>query len=107
MKSKTFSLAVLSLGLCTLANAYEYKTPDVRFKHLAPSAKVAETTDFNDGYKVEKAVQADRQIASEKDTQEREPSSYTHDKEAADEDVKADEHEVKPWLYRINHDSAN
>ena len=108
MKSKTFSIAALSLGICTFAMANEYKTPDVGFKEKTPSAKMAGTTEFNEGYKVEKAVQADRQIASEKDnTSEREPSSYTHDKDAADEDVKTDEHEVKPWLYRINHDSAN
>jgi hypothetical protein len=105
MKSKTFSLAAVSLGLCTLAMAAEYKTPDVGFKETAPSVKVAGATNFDEGYKVEKAALADRQIASEKDSAEREPSSYNHD--AKDKDVKADEHEVKPWLYKINHDSAN
>ena len=107
MMSKTFSLLALSMGLSTLAMAAEYKTPEVGFKEMAPSTKLSGTADFNDGYKVEKAVQADRQIASEKDPTDREPSSYTHDKDGVDEDAKVDEPEAKPWLFKINHDSAN
>ena len=109
MKTKTISLAVLSLGVCTLAFAAEYKTPNVGFKETAPSHKETTLAEFNEEYKVEGAVKTDRQIASEKDSSEREPSSVVAEtkKEVVDDDKKPDEkYEPKPWLYRNKLDSA-
>ena len=104
MNTKKLSLVVLSLSVCTLVMAGEYKTPNVGFKQTAPSHKQAEVTELNEGYKVEGATKTDRQIASEK---ERDPSSVDTKDQPAEEDMKADEkQEVKPWLYRNKLDSA-
>ncbi|MGZ3809839.1 MAG: hypothetical protein ACXVCE_17275, partial [Bacteriovorax sp.] len=76
MKTKTISLAVLSLGICSLAFAAEYNSPGVKFKATSPSAKETQVAEFNEDYKVEGAVKTERGIASENDS-EREPSSVT------------------------------
>ena len=104
MKTKTISLAVLSLGLCTLAFAAEYKEPTVEFKRTSPSFKETKVAEFNDEYKVEGAVKTDRGIASEKEDQ-REPSSVmADDKKKMEEmpsyDDKEETFTPKPWLYR-------
>lgn len=112
MKVKIISLAVLSLGVCGVAMASDYKAPMVGFKETAPSHKETKMAEFNEEYKVEGAVSTDRQIASEKDASEREPSSLVaKDKkkvmENMEEDKKAEEKfEPKPWLYRNKLDSA-
>ncbi|MBC7539121.1 MAG: hypothetical protein H7281_09885 [Bacteriovorax sp.] len=109
MKTKSISLVVLSLGVCTLAYAAEYKTPTVGFKETAPSHKETQVAEFNEEYKVEGAVKTDRQIASEKDSSDREPSSVVAEekKHAMEEEKKTDEKvEPKPWLYRNKLDSA-
>lgn len=109
MKTKTISLAVLTLSVCTLALAAEYKTPSVGFKEAAPSEKETTLAEFNEEYKVEGAVKTDRQIASEKDSSEREPSSVVvqEKKHEVDEEKNTDEKlEPKPWLYRNKLDSA-
>ena len=108
MKTKSI-LLVASLSICALAVAAEYKTPSVGFKETAPSHKETKMAEFEEGYKVEEAVKADRQIASENDSSEREPSSVTaSDKKPVEDDaMKADEKfEPKPWLYRNKLDSA-
>lgn len=109
MKTKTISLAVISLGVCTLAMAAEYKAPTVGFKEAAPSHKATEMMEFNDEYKVEGAVKTDRQIASEKDPSEREPSSLIAmkkkkvEQETVGEEKKEDDKMTPtPWLYNKN-----
>jgi len=106
MKIKFISLAVLSLGICTLAISAEYKSPKVAFKKATPSHQETKMAEFSEEYKMEGAVKADRQIASEED-HDREPSSVVgHDKKQHEEvDEKAsEEFEPKPWLYRTNKD---
>lgn len=108
MKVKTISLAVLSLSVCTLALAAEYTAPTVGFKETAPSHQVTKVAEFNEEYKVEGAVKTDRQIASEKDSSDREPSSVAaqEKKKVIEEEKKEDKFEPKPWLYRNKLDSA-
>lgn len=109
MKIKSISLVVLSLGVCTLAIAAEYKSPSVGFKQATPSEKETKVAEFNDEYKVEDAVKTDRQIASEKEESDRVPSSVVaHDKKPAIDEEKAaeDKFEPKPWLYRTSRDAA-
>lgn len=107
MKTKSLSLAVLSLSICTLAMAAEYKSPKVGLKKASPSHKEIKVAEFNDEYKVEGAAVTDRQIAS-KEESEREPSSVVaHDKKKADvvdEKDPGDKVEPQPWLYRTNRD---
>jgi len=111
MKTKSkISLSLLALGLCSLAFAIEYKTPEVGFKDRAAPSKEMKIADWGDHYKVEKDYQAnDRQIASEKssdfvpDSSDREPSSVVakEKKKMFDEEMKDSEFEApKPWLYR-------
>lgn len=107
MTTKKISLVVLSLGVCTLAMATDYKAPTIGFKEASPSHKITKTAEFNEDYKVEGAVKTDRQIASEKEPAEREPSSYAKDKKMVmhevkevDEDKSEDKADVKPWLYK-------
>jgi hypothetical protein len=107
MKTKMISLALLSLGVCTITWASDYKSPSIGFKETTPPVKEMKVAEFNETYKVEEAVKTDRQIASEKEPSEREPSSVTH--EAKIDDVDADKDEKftpKPWLYRNKVDSA-
>lgn len=103
MKKKIVSLSLLTLGICSLAYAAEYKSPEVGFKkHVAPS-KEMKTADFGEHYKVEMGAETTRQIASEEES-EREPSSVmAKDKkkfapvpEVKEEPVDA----PKPWTYR-------
>ncbi|MDD4973422.1 MAG: hypothetical protein PHY93_03680 [Bacteriovorax sp.] len=109
MKTKILSLAVLSLGVCTVAFAADYKSPNLGFKETAPSNKETQTAEFNEEYKVEGAAKTDRQIASEKDSSDREPSSVVakeKKKEVEVEEKAEDKVEPKPWLYRNKLDSA-
>lgn len=110
MKTKTISLIVLSLGVCTLAMAAEYKSPSVGFKHASPSEKETKVAEFNDEYKVEGAVKTDRQIASEKEESDREPSSImAQDKKkpvVVEEEKDEDKMAPKPWLYRTKDATA-
>ena len=109
MKTKIISLAVLSLAVCTLAIAADYKSPNVGFKEVAPSHKESTLAEFSDEYKVEGAKTTDRQIASEKEPSDREPSSIKAQEKKAvvDENNTADEkYEPKPWLYRNKLDAA-
>lgn len=103
---KMISLALLSLGVCSLAFATDYKAPKVGFKAHAPAAKEMKAAEFGENYKVEGAVTTDRQIASEEES-DREPSSLKT-KSMKKEVVKVEEptevvdHDVapKPWMYR-------
>ncbi len=109
MKTKSISLAVLSLSICTLAMAAEYKSPNVGIKKAAPSHKEIKVAEFNDEYKVEGAVNTDRQIASEKEASDREPSSVVaQDKKkpvmVEEKPAEEEKFEPKPWLYRTNRD---
>ncbi|MBP9679986.1 MAG: hypothetical protein KBD76_01160 [Bacteriovorax sp.] len=109
MKTKSLSLVMLSIGVCSLAYAAEYKTPDVQLKLASPSKVVAKGVEFNEGYKVEEAAKTDRGIASEKDKEsEREPSSIiAADKAKNPQNEKKDEaFGPKPWLYKTKLDSA-
>ena len=109
MKTKAISLAILSLSVCTLAMAADYKTPLVGFRETAPSNNATNMTEVHDDYKVEEAVSPDRQIASEKDSSERVPSSIVAEdkKPMGDDDMKVEgKIEPKPWLYRNKLDSA-
>lgn len=108
MKTKILSLAVLSLGVCTVAFAADYKSPNVGFKETAPSHKEIQVAEFNEEYKVEGAVKTDRQIASEKDSSDREPSSIVakEKKKEVVEEKADDKVEPKPWLYKNKLDSA-
>ena len=103
MKSKKIlSLSLLTLAFCSLAIATEYNSPEVGFKaHAAPS-KEMKTADFGEHYKVEDGKSNDRQIASEEDSSDRDPSSVVAKKtkdfvpEVTEEPTDA----PKPWLYR-------
>lgn len=110
MKKKVIALSLLTLGICSLAVATEYKNPEVGFKKYAAPSKEMKTADFGDHYKVETGIETTRQIASEEES-DREPSSVVaKDKkkfvpvpEVKDEPVEA----PKPWLYRTNENSRN
>lgn len=111
MKTKSISVVVLSLGVCTLAMAAEYKSPNVGFKEASPSHKETKVAEFNDEYKVEGAVETDRQIASETEESDREPSSVIAKEKkkhvmVEEEKPTDDKFEPKPWLYRTNRDAA-
>jgi len=80
MKIKTISLIALSLGVCAGAFATDYKTPE-----------------FNEDYKVEGAVKADRGIASEET--DREPSSVVAKEKKKVEDENVGKAEPQPWTY--------
>ncbi len=105
MKLKTISLTALSLTLCTLVMATEYKSPPADFKETSPPGEVSKVAEFNDDYKVEEAVKTDRGIASEKES-EREPSSIVPGEPKKEEDEKTeDKVDPKPWLYNTKIDS--
>lgn len=111
MKKKLISLSLLTLGICSLAIATEYKSPEVGFKKYAAPSKEMKTADFGDHYKVETGIETTRQIASEEEF-DREPSSVkAKDKkkfEAVVPEVKEEAVEApKPWLYRMNEASKN
>lgn len=101
MKTKTISLAVLSLGMCTLAFAGEYMAPDVAFKKAMPTQHETKAVGFSEDYKVEGAVKTDRQIASEKEPADREPSSVVATDKKEDVNADMDDH-AKPqaWLFK-------
>ena len=105
---RTISIAVFSLGVCALAMASEYQTPTVKFNKALPSKQETKMADFNDNYKVEGEVKADRQIASEKDSSDRGPSSTLEEKEKDKVSEKENDGKIepKPWLYRNRLDSA-
>jgi hypothetical protein len=108
MSKKSISFVVVSFSLCTLAIATEYKSPDVAFKTAKPSTEVLKTAELNDNYKVEGAAYTDRQIASENEPSDREPSSITtkmKPKVEPVEDMPTEEKMgPKPWLYRNKSD---
>ncbi len=105
MKKKIVSLSLLTLGVCSLAFAAEYKTPEVGFKQHAAPSKEMKTADFGEHYKVEMGVETTRQIASEEEVEsDREPSSVAakaKKKFVPTPEVKEAPAEVpQPWLYR-------
>ncbi|MBC7430292.1 MAG: hypothetical protein H7336_16885 [Bacteriovorax sp.] len=99
---KMLSLSLLTLAFCSMAVATEYKGPEVGFKERAAPSKEMKTADFGDHFKVEDGRSNDRQIASEDESSERDPSSVEAKKKkdfvpsASEEPVEA----PKPWLYR-------
>lgn len=103
MKTKYVSVLAFLLGVCTLAIAAEYKSPDVKLKKAEPSYKEAQTAEFSEEYKVEGVVKTDRQIASEEES-DREPSSVKAESKKKInppmvEEPKEEEIMPKPWMY--------
>ena len=103
MNTKIISLSLLSLGLCALAMAADYKSPHVGFRETAPANKAAKMAEFDEEYKVEGAAKTDRQIASEKEASDREPSSVMAEDKKDKEEEKM---EPKPWMFRNKLDSS-
>lgn len=105
MKTKAkISLSLLTLAICSLAFAAEYKSPEVGFKMRAAPSKEMKVAEFGDHYKVESGVETDRQIASEEES-DREPSSVVakEHKKKPYFDEKKEEAPVeapRPWLHR-------
>lgn len=99
---KLLTLSLLTLAFCSLAVATEYKSPEVGFKKHAAPSKLMKTADFGDHYKVVDGNSTDRQIASEDDPADREPSSVaTKSKMKVVEPEATDNVDApKPWLYR-------
>ena len=102
MKNKIMFLSLLTLGICSMAQALEYKSPEVGFKARSAPSKEMKTADFGDHYRVETGAMTDRQIASEES--DREPSSVLakekkkvvpkHEPEVVEEPISA----PKPWM---------
>ena len=102
MKNKIMFLSLFTLGICSMAQALEYKSPEVGFKARSAPSKEMKPADFGDHYRVETGAMTDRQIASEES--DREPSSVLakekkkvvpkHEPEVVEEPVSA----PKPWL---------
>lgn len=113
MKTKMISLSLLTLAICSLAVATEYKSPEVGFKKHAAPSKEMKTAEFGDHYKVETGAVTDRQIASEEEVSDREPSSVVaKEKKKKVYDVKPEVKEEpveapKPWLYRMESESRH
>jgi hypothetical protein len=106
---KMFSLSLLALLYSSMAMAAEYKDPKVDFKKHPIPSKVVKSAEFGDHYKVDDGSVTDRQIASEGDPSEREPSSIIAKKAKKEVMVEKEEESSegpKPWLYR-NLDSSN
>ncbi len=110
MKKKIVSLSLLTLGICSLAYATEYESPEVGFKKYAAPSKEMKTADFGDHYKVETGIETTRQIASEEES-DREPSSvvgkekkkYVPVEEVQEMPVEG----PKPWMYRTDGNRKN
>lgn len=103
INKKMLSLSLLTLAFCGVATATDYKSPEVGFKARAAPSKEMKTADFGDHYRVEDAKENDRQIASEYEPAERDPSSVVAKKHKKDFDQPlADEpaDAPKPWLYK-------
>ncbi len=113
MKTKMISLSLLALAVSSLAVAAEYKGGEVSFKKHAVPSKEMKTAEFGDHYKVETGANMDRQIASEEEVSDREPSSFlAKDKKKKVYDVKPEVKEEpieapKPWLYRSESDNKH
>ena len=113
MKKKMILLSLLTLGICSMAQAMEYKNPDVGFKKHAAPSKEMKVADFGEHYKVETGtgMDNDRQIASEEADRERDPSSFAAQKKkkehAEEEKVEDPKDAPKPWLYRTQEGSRN
>ena len=88
---------IVTLGVYSWAHASEYKTPEVGLKTVTPTETVAKSAEFSDDYKVEGAVKADRQIASEEDS-DREPSSVVAEDEK-EEKTSDEKVSPEPWNY--------
>jgi hypothetical protein len=97
MKTKIIATMIVTLGVYSWAHASEYKTPEVGLKTVTPTETVAKTADFSDDYKLEGAVKADRQIASEEES-DREPSSVVAEDEK-EEKTTDDKVSPEPWNY--------
>lgn len=110
LNKKMISLSLLSMVVCSLAFAAEYKTPEVAFKGQAPAKAEMVAADTGENMRVEGYSANDRQIASE-EVSDREPSSLKTKKEK-EVVVKEEKHEFpdsevqpKPWLYRMESQS--
>lgn len=110
MKKKIIALSLLTLGVCSLAVATEYKNPEVGFKKYAAPSKEMKTAEFGEHYKVETGIETTRQIASEEES-DREPSSvvakekkkFVPAPEVKEEPVEG----PKPWMYRTDENRRN
>lgn len=103
MKNKIMFLSLLTLGICSMAVATEYKSPEVGFKARSAPSKEMKTADFGDHYRVETGAAVDRQVASEES--DREPSSVlAKDKKKAapkvepEKEVEQPFDQPKPWM---------
>lgn len=104
---KMISLSLLTLAICSVAVATEYKSPEVGFKKHAAPSKEMKVAEFGDHYKVETVVEnTDRQIASEEEKEsDREPSSVVAKEKKKpvyqpEEKGPSPEEAPQPWLYR-------
>jgi hypothetical protein len=106
MKTKSkISLSLMALGLCSLAFAEDYKSPEVEFKKRGVPSKEMKSAEFGDHYKVEAGTYTDRQIASEEESDRNPSSVVAADKkkpayEPAEGDDKHEAETPQPWLYR-------
>lgn len=101
--------AIMALGVCSLAMASEYKTPAVGFRETEPSHKDIKMAEFDENFKMEGPVKPERQIASEQNPGDREPSSVIAEDKKPMEDMEmkpGEKLEPKPWLYRNKSDEA-
>ena len=106
MNKKFVSLSLLTLGFCSFAFAAEYVSPEVGFKKYAAPTKEMKVSEMDEHYKVEKGVEASRDIAS-KEESDREPSSVTTKspkKYEEPESKEAPSDAPKPWLFRNQHE---
>ena len=104
--SKMISLTMLTLCICSLAYATEYKSPKLLYKAHTPANTAVRSADMGENMKVEgPVVETDRGIASEEES-DREPSSLKDKKKevvkAEEPKAESPEHDMmpKPWMYR-------
>lgn len=108
MKKKLLTFTIISLSACTMAMATEYKDPKIEVRDISPSYKQMKAANFEDEYKMEGPAKADRQIASDKENSDREPSSLPELKkrnvtEIKDEKEPVNYPEPKEWLFKQDH----
>lgn len=99
---KIISLSFLTLAICSVAVATEYKAPDVGFKsHLIKKAEMKSAEMENYYHYQGPAKTAERQIASEEEVvkPDRDPSSIVAkpDRKPAPEKVEPKDEVPQPW----------
>lgn len=108
MKLKLAFLSILTLSICSVVNAEEYKAPSVKFKKNTFKQTQVVDAEVDDYYKYESQIKGyDRQIASEDPVKEekRMPSSFkAHLEKEEGPSVEPVKHEDKPQMwFKDNH----